>query len=997
MPLDQDLVKRNFLGKDGFIWWIGQIPEEANYVENQTGRREEPGTVNGPGERYKVRIFGYHEIECGQPELPDADLPWATVMYPVTAGGGGGAASQSANLTQGTMVYGFFLDGHDAQQPVIMGVLGYNQTSFSPVERYISDTCNKGQPFDGYGPEDKVPMTHVKESPEEVIDPVTKEPSSGPSEKLNQPGSPTSSILKSSAIGEDVADTASKLEKEDSEDPTALKQPQRCNKDDGQQGMKTEIMKHMREIQRLQSLADGWVAAVNGKVEGVQERIQKIIESLTSKIVGFVKSVINKVRGFAIRTIENLSKDAYTLVFPNQDKTLNQAQNKIMDTLSCLFDKIIAGLMSLVSGILGDVAEQAVNTTECLVSGMMGNILGNVLGGIVSGIQGILDSVSSVIGSIASGAAGAVGAILGFIENILQFGAAFSCQEDYSCSETEEWSIGKGIESISEFGSEMADTAKGIIDSIAGVGGAAGSAVDGILGSFSQNGGSCDVGPVASGPPTIKVIGGGGEGAEGNAIIGDDGEILAVEITNPGSGYVTAPKIAIQDPTGAGTGAFLQGIIGLPDSGGGPGDAGDTGVPDGGVTGGGAGGGGTGGGDDDDTDPDDGDSDNNPTNSGAGDDEEVNDGSKTVTNGDDTIKVTPFNPNPGDTVTIEWSSGGETVVDNNFGAGDSETSGSINIENFTQPKTFILTTSDGEDTTTTTIRVVPRGTDNVNILKDIKVVNPGYGYLKESDGSLGANGRQWASRCDTYYIDPDGKFSQPIPPGNVITLLPGSKLYVPSPVTGYGVDSDNDKDVDDGASQDTLFTPGGLQDVDTTVTITTPKCPPPKDGDELTDIGFGTGGDSEGDPSTGDGKYGVRLCVKQILIENAGVNFDPSDEIYLEPDRGTKLSMELGPYGSIAKITVVQKGCGFTRVPKVRINTRTGFNQELIPLFEVQRIGEADLENLALRALDRDNRGIISVVDCVNNRYKRPDPSGSSADSGYYEKGKPNAAVKALD
>ena len=49
--------------------------------------------------------------------------------------------------------------------------------------------------------------------------------------------------------------------------------------------MKTEIMKHMREIQRLQSLADGWVTYVNGKVEGVQERIEKIIESLTSKIV----------------------------------------------------------------------------------------------------------------------------------------------------------------------------------------------------------------------------------------------------------------------------------------------------------------------------------------------------------------------------------------------------------------------------------------------------------------------------------------------------------------------------------------------------------------------------------------------------------------------------------------------------------------------------------------------------------------------------------------
>lgn len=987
MPLDQDLVKRNFLGKDGFIWWIGQIPEEENYVENQTGRREEPGTVNGPGERFKVRIFGYHEIECGQPELPDPDLPWATVMYPVTAGGGGGAASQSVNLTQGTMVYGFFLDGHDAQQPVIMGILGYNQTAFSPVERYITDTCNKGQPFDGYGPDTKVPMTHVKESPEEVIDPVTKKPSSGPSEKINEPGSPTACIIKSCPV-EDVGDAASNLEKEDSEDPTALKQPQRCDKDDGQEGIKTEITKHMREIQRLQSLANGWVAAVNGEIEGLEARINKIIESLTSKIVGFVKSVINKVRGFTIRTVENVSKDAYITFFPNQDNTLlNPAQNKLMKEISCRFDDIIAGLMGLVGGVLNDVTKQAVSVTECLVSGMMGNILGNVLGSIVNSIKGVLDSISSIIGSVAGAAAGAVGAILGFIENILKFGAAFKCQEDYSCSETEKWSIGKGIEDISDFGSDMADKAKEVIDAITGAGESAGGAVDGILGSLSQNGGSCNVGPVESGPPIIKVVGGGGEGAEGNAIIGDDGEILAVEITNPGSGYVKPPKIVIKDPTGAGTGAFLEGIIGPADDD--DGGAGDTGVPDGGT-------GETG------DDDDDGGAGNNPSDSpGGGDDGGGTggggDGSKTVTNGGDTVKITPANPNPGDTLTIEWNSSGKTVVDNNFGAGDSETSGVINIDNFTQPKTFILTTSDDEDTTTTTIRIVPKGISDGNVLKDIKVVNSGYGYLKESDGSLGANGRQWASRCDTYFIDPQGNFSQPIAPGNVITLEPGSKLHVPSPVTGYGEESDDEKDVDDGVSQSSLFTPGGLQDVTERITITTPKCPPPKDGDELADLGFGTGGDSEGEANTGDGKYGVRLCVKQILIENAGVNFDPSDEIYLEPDRGTKLSMELGPYGTIAKINVVQKGCGFTRVPKVRINTRTGFNEELIPLFEIQRIGEADLENIALRSLDRDNRGIISVVDCVNNRYKKADPSGSSADSGYYEQGEPNTAVRALD
>ena len=60
----------------------------------------------------------------------------------------------------------------------------------------------------------------------------------------------------------------------------------------------------------------------------------------------------------------------------------------------------------------------------------------------------------------------------------------------------------------------------------------------------------------------------------------------------------------------------------------------------------------------------------------------------------------------------------------------------------------------------------------------------------------------------------------------------------------------------------------------------------------------------------------------------------------------------------------------------------------------MNRIGEADLEDIALDSLDRDNRGIISVVDCVNQRYGLPDPSGSSADSGYYEQGKPNSSIR---
>ena len=47
-------------------------------------------------------------------------------MYPVTAGGGGRGNYENSKIVQGTFVFGFFLDGDDAQQPVIMGCMGYN-------------------------------------------------------------------------------------------------------------------------------------------------------------------------------------------------------------------------------------------------------------------------------------------------------------------------------------------------------------------------------------------------------------------------------------------------------------------------------------------------------------------------------------------------------------------------------------------------------------------------------------------------------------------------------------------------------------------------------------------------------------------------------------------------------------------------------------------------------------------------------------------------------
>ena len=53
-----NFVKSHFVGRDGFIWWIGQIPNEDVWKENKAGYPQ-PNNSDAPGfaERYKVRIM----------------------------------------------------------------------------------------------------------------------------------------------------------------------------------------------------------------------------------------------------------------------------------------------------------------------------------------------------------------------------------------------------------------------------------------------------------------------------------------------------------------------------------------------------------------------------------------------------------------------------------------------------------------------------------------------------------------------------------------------------------------------------------------------------------------------------------------------------------------------------------------------------------------------------------------------------------------------------
>ena len=97
---------KNFMGKDGFQWFVGVVED-----------RQDPKTLG----RVRVRCLGYHTEDLTK--LPTSDLPWAHPMNPITSATVSGLGQSPLGVVEGTWVVGFFTDGSDAQQPVIMGTL----------------------------------------------------------------------------------------------------------------------------------------------------------------------------------------------------------------------------------------------------------------------------------------------------------------------------------------------------------------------------------------------------------------------------------------------------------------------------------------------------------------------------------------------------------------------------------------------------------------------------------------------------------------------------------------------------------------------------------------------------------------------------------------------------------------------------------------------------------------------------------------------------------
>lgn len=88
--------------------------------------------------RVQVRCIGYHPDS--KTLVPTADLPWAHVMLPTTSAGVSGIGA-THGLVDGSWVIGFFSDGREAQQPIVIGTIPGNPKP----SRIQSTLINSGQ------------------------------------------------------------------------------------------------------------------------------------------------------------------------------------------------------------------------------------------------------------------------------------------------------------------------------------------------------------------------------------------------------------------------------------------------------------------------------------------------------------------------------------------------------------------------------------------------------------------------------------------------------------------------------------------------------------------------------------------------------------------------------------------------------------------------------------------------------------------------------------
>ena len=547
--MEESLLKSNFLGRDGFRWWIGQVaPEE---VQKQLNK-------NGWGNRLKVRIMGYHPYSVE--ELPNEDLPWAQVLLSTSDGTGSSNYATSHKVRPSDIVFGFFLDGDNAQIPVISGCFG--KTSQVPSEDYAGPFI----PFTGY-------TTRITNDGSRIVpDQTNEQTKESQKSPYYLPPQTANSIPRGLSWTSIIGDTlqlgttkpGSKMEKISTELENAIK--------------------YLQDLKSFPNLASNWIDA---KVEELCDQISQKIQGIATEIVsGAVNGTYEKlepalqqgvaqVYDIAAATVPTSKSGAHLAGVAAQKATIEPIK-QLQKLIPCLIASIIESLGGLISDMVCALLENVANVVTCVIDQFLGGLLNGIIDLIIAGMSAVLGALSFIL-SFSN--FNLVDTVTQLASGLLGISLSLNCGEEETDPGVEKWTIGSGPTQSSSIDInailDLANTASAIAsDPESGLSG-----IQGIIGPLDfLNPGISDPDFIGSGlsncfggiptvcnPPSINIFGGGGIGASAlpifGSISGDTGSIIGAILTSGGSGYTYPPFVSITDNCGKGYGAVAQSII----------------------------------------------------------------------------------------------------------------------------------------------------------------------------------------------------------------------------------------------------------------------------------------------------------------------------------------------------------------------------------------------------------------------------------------------------
>ena len=554
MMEDTSNIKTNFLGKDGFRWWIGQVPPAPNHKVNWNVNKNW-------GLKRRVRIMGYHPDEK---KLPDKDLPLAIVLLPPTAGTGAKNQAQSIYIEPGEIVLGFFLDGDDAQVPAIIASFGRTKASSDAFAAY----SGAFKPFTGYTseiPKEKYEQNKaikVDESHQETIDsqvsPVNTDADNA--EKRD-------TVTVSNNIGKEVT------------------VPSAC-KDSSTTKVTATVNNFVSDFKRLSSMGEGQI----GKIDQLIKDTSKNITTGVNGLVGDIsQNVVGELTGQVQQGLQVLYKGVFNNVLAltqnpvaahlagvAAQKAMVGPVGAIQKDLECMVGNVAGGLAATTEKMLRsmmDSFDDVLGVPQCMADQFTGALLNNIVDSIGDTLAGPLGSISKVLSSgfdISS-------QIRSKVDMISGVGSLFDCGASIDkCT---------GISGAFKIGGGIANSALGGLDDVLGAANSFVQTAEGLessldLGldipnfnkSFSDPLGECFGGKrTGCGKPKVRIFGGNGFGAAGEAIMGNlSGELglpdttaslIGLRVTSPGIKYEFPPFVEIIDDCDEGYGAIGRALI----------------------------------------------------------------------------------------------------------------------------------------------------------------------------------------------------------------------------------------------------------------------------------------------------------------------------------------------------------------------------------------------------------------------------------------------------